>query len=139
MKDPVIYVSSNVLAFRDGKVLMGLRDNSAGAGEWGFVGGHVEKGENLVDCAKREFMEETGLEIDNLRYLGVINKPSEDRHYIHFVYYADCNFGEPKLMEPNQCKEWQWFALDALPENIFFAHTKFLSLLDSESKIIEEL
>ena len=27
--------------------------------------------------------------------------------------------GEPRVMEPNKCKQWQWFSLDNLPGSLF--------------------
>ncbi len=30
-------------------------------GRWDFPGGRIQKGENLIDCLKRECLEETGL------------------------------------------------------------------------------
>jgi len=40
-----------------GKLLMMQEDN----GRWDFPGGRIQKGENLIDCLKRECLEETGL------------------------------------------------------------------------------
>lgn len=37
---------------------------------WHIPGGHVELGETSEDALKREIMEETGLEIDNIEFIG---------------------------------------------------------------------
>ena len=55
-----------------GDALLQLRDNKPGlsaSGLWVFPGGHTEKGEELFDCAKREFAEETGYHCKNLQWL----------------------------------------------------------------------
>lgn len=48
----------SVAVLKDGKLLMGLRGDT---GKWNLPGGHVEGDEALVDAAKRELLEETGL------------------------------------------------------------------------------
>lgn len=49
-----------------GRVLMQLRDSNAeiaAPGQWCLFGGAVEPGENLETAAKREFFEETGIDL----------------------------------------------------------------------------
>ncbi|MEZ5715340.1 MAG: NUDIX hydrolase [Paracoccaceae bacterium] len=65
--DKVIWQGATVLA-RDaeGRVLMQLRDDHAGVaapGQWCLFGGAVEPGESLDQAARREFHEETGIDI----------------------------------------------------------------------------
>jgi 8-oxo-dGTP pyrophosphatase MutT (NUDIX family) len=53
-----------LLPYRDGKVLMQLRDEKEGIvcpGQWGFFGGEVELGETPIECARRELREEIGV------------------------------------------------------------------------------
>jgi len=47
-----------------------------GFGRWNGVGGHVEKGENPIESAKRELLEETGLIIRklSLRFITILEK-----------------------------------------------------------------
>jgi 8-oxo-dGTP diphosphatase len=43
---------------------------------YGYVeppGGHVEKGESVIDCAEKEILEETGLKVKNTRLVGVVH------------------------------------------------------------------
>jgi len=106
-----------------GEVLLGLRQNSHGAGEWSFPGGHLEFGEKIFDCAKREVKEETELEVseftlisvaDEMRYLN-----SDGRHYLNLGVKGIYQGGEPKVTEKERCQEWRWFGLDNLPEKLF--------------------
>ena len=65
--------------------------------DWrGFAlpGGHVEKGESIVDCVIREVKEETGLTIRNPRLRGVKQFPIENGRYLVFLFYADQFAGE---------------------------------------------
>ena len=49
-----------------------------------FPGGHLEKGEGIFDCARRETLEETGLEVKDLKFVTITNDifEAENKHYI---------------------------------------------------------
>lgn len=71
-----------------------------------FPGGHVEPGESLVACAKREVLEETGLSVRNLTLCGVKDwyQAESNKRYMVFLFATkcfegtlrtDCDEGEP--------------------------------------------
>lgn len=95
-----------VVARNTGRVLMLQRYNDPkdpAGGLWEFPGGHIEEGETPLEAAKREWSEETGLEIprgslqstwDSGIYRGhvwsiaredqlTLNQPTSDRHIIN--------------------------------------------------------
>ena len=59
-------------------------------------GGHVEKGESIVNAVIREMKEETGLTIFNPKLCGVKQFPIEDGRYIVFLFSTDRFKGEVK-------------------------------------------
>jgi 8-oxo-dGTP diphosphatase len=123
-------VGVGVTIFKDGKVLMTRRKGSHGAGEYSFPGGHLEYMESIEDCARRETLEECGLEIQNVRFLFcTASTKYAPKHYVHFGMVADYKSGEPKTLEPEKAEEWKWYPLDQLPEPMFeFCRLAFESL-----------
>jgi 8-oxo-dGTP diphosphatase len=48
---------------------------------WALPGGLVDEGETVEAAVRREMMEETGLELDDLRLFGVYSDPGRDRRF----------------------------------------------------------
>lgn len=113
-------VGIGVMIIKDGKVLLGKRKGSHGAGEYAWPGGHMEYMESFEGCAKREIKEETGMEINNIRFLRLLNlKTYAPKHYVDIGLMADWESGEPQVMEPHKVESWNWYEMDALPEPLF--------------------
>ena len=66
-------VGIGIMIFKEGKVLIAKRKSLHGEGEYSFPGGHLEYMESFEDCARRETMEETGIQIKNLKFLHLGN------------------------------------------------------------------
>jgi len=109
------------LVRHEGKILLGRRRGAHGAGTWAAPGGHLEFGESLEACARREVLEETNLAVTNVRFGTVTNDvfEQEGRHYLTVFMLCDYAAGELTLMEPHKCEAWRWFARDALPRPLF--------------------
>jgi len=119
MTGPLIGVG--VLIVREGRLLLGRRQGSHGAGDWATPGGHLEFGETPQECARREVLEETGMKVGNLAKCGFTNDffHREQKHYVTLFMLAEkCN-GTPEVLEPEKCTGWQWFSPDALPKPLF--------------------
>src|SRR5271167_3449011 len=113
-KRPQIGVS--VCIVKEGKVLVGKRLNSHGHGHWAFPGGHLEFGESVEECARREVMEETGVHIGNIRYgpytQDIFTEGNEKiKHYITLFVITDYVSGYAQVLEPDKCECWEWHSL----------------------------
>ncbi len=114
-------VGVGVCILKEGKVLLGKRKSSHGAGDWHFPGGHLEYGEEPEETAVREVMEETGVKIKNVRFSTITNDvfEKEGKHYITICMIADYDSGEPKVLEPEKAELWDWYKWDELPKPLF--------------------
>lgn len=114
-------VGLGVLIFKDGKILIGKRLSAHGEGVWAPPGGHLENGESLEECAKREVLEETNLEIGNIKIGPLTNDIFKEtkKHYITCFMLSNEIKGLLKVLEPEKCESWQWFDLNNLPSPLF--------------------
>lgn len=111
-------VGLGVFVKKDGYILLGRRKGSHGAGMYSLPGGHLEKNETFEKCAAREVMEETGIEIENINTLTVINDifPRDGLHYATIFVIADYKNGEVVNKEPEKCAGWDWYYPYELPQ-----------------------
>lgn len=85
-------------------------------------GGFVDVGERVEDALRREMLEETSLEVNELRLLGIYSDPLRDKrfHTVSCVYICKA-YGEPKGCD--DAKMATLYALDAIPlEQLVFDH-----------------
>jgi 8-oxo-dGTP diphosphatase len=114
-------VGVGVIVMRAGRLLLGQRIGSHGAGTWALPGGHLEFGESIEDCARREVHEETGLDIEIVKrgpYTSDVFT-DEHKHYVTLFVLAHSGAGEPVVREPTKCARWQWFRWSELPQPLF--------------------
>lgn len=114
-------VGVGIIVIRDGLVLLGERIGGIGPGTWGMPGGHLNFGETVEECARRELFEETGLELREMAVGPYTNDvyANEEKHYVT-LFVLCCNIiGEPQVREPMKCGGWLWFSWSQLPTPLF--------------------
>jgi 8-oxo-dGTP diphosphatase len=128
---------------KDGKILLGKRKGVFGEGHYSMPAGHIDKGETVAECGKRELFEETGIKTDKLEFVGVrLLKPYKLNNidadpYVAFAFMAKDWRGNPKNMEPERNYGWEWHALDKLPEPIFPPVLELVECLKKSKKFID--
>jgi ADP-ribose pyrophosphatase YjhB (NUDIX family) len=106
------------LLVRDATVLIGRRKIEPRKGHWDLPGGFLEEGEPALDGLKREFLEETGIEIEPLEWLGTFVDPY-DAAYVLSLSWLVGGAGEP--VADDDVQELAWFGPDELPAEMAFA------------------
>lgn len=126
-------VGVGVFVCKDDKVLLGYRIASHGANCWGPPGGHLEFGESIEQCALRELQEETSLQANMPKIVGITNDifTEAQKHYVTIFTQVEYGSGIIKNMEPDKCVEWRWFSWNALPEKLFLPMQNFLRTYNS--------
>ena len=111
----VVYYDPKVAAAsiieRDGKVLMVRRAIEPGYGLWSIPGGYVDRGEVVEEAAVREVWEETGLQVEIQRMVGLF---SEHDHPVVVAVFATREVGGNLKAGP-ETLELDFFSLDQLP------------------------
>ena len=110
-----------VLATRDARprVLLIRRKSDPFAGAWAFPGGFVDEGERLIDAARRELVEETGVAVEELEPLYPAGDPGRDpRGWTVSVVFLG-RVKRPKAKAGDDAAEVGWFPLDAPPPMAF--------------------
>ena len=108
----------------NGKVLLlKIRSRSAhDAGKWEIPGGKVKKCEFFDDALKREYLEETGLEVDVDSLYNVVRndytacKTSEEIKSIQLIMKVTCQSDEVIISKEHD--EYGWFSWDEVDEMI---------------------
>jgi 8-oxo-dGTP diphosphatase len=120
-----------VIKRRDGSIILVKRLNPPFKGEWALPGGFVEYGETVEAAAIREAKEETGIDVELVRIVGVYSAPNRDPrgHTVSICYLAREVGGE--LRADTDAKEARSIQPSSLPERLAFDHRQML--IDAES------
>lgn len=131
MIEATLVPAVSVAVLRDRSIMLVRRGRAPSKGLYAFPGGRVEAGESLEEAARRELIEETGIEVGALVPLRDIRIDSRDDGgslYLLSVFGARYAEGEP-------------VAADDADEAAFFdlSQIERLPLTDSTLEIVLEL
>ena len=111
--DPKVAVV--VLVSTRNKLLFVQRGAEPQIGKWCFPGGYVDRGEEVEAAARREVLEETGLEVQIERLIGLYSL--EANPVIVAAYLGSVIGG--KLMAGTDARDAGWYAVSNLPDLAF--------------------
>ena len=111
-----------------GEVLLQKR---GGSGMWGFPGGAIEPGETVQEAAVREIREETGLEVQADRLIGIytdpdMTYPNGDRAHSICIGVEFTVSGGELTCDGNETLALQYFPLDCVPPLFCSQHERLL-------------
>ena len=127
------YVGVGVIVFRDQEVLLVKRNKEPNKGQWSIPGGRQIIGETVAEAAHRELLEETGVKVDQLLLVDVVDAIIPDvegkikYHYTLVDYMGQWQSGESSPGDDAQ--EVRWVRLN---------ETSSYSLLEKTMNIIKK-
>jgi len=119
---PILMVGAATLIVDDQNRLLLMKRSDSGC--WGPPGGAVEPGEVVETAAKREVLEETGLQVEEMSLFGVFSGPElfyrypngDEVYNVTIVYLSRDVRGD--ILLNGEHTEWHWFAPKNIPDNL---------------------
>ena len=128
---PAVTVDVAIFTIRNDelKVLLIKRALDPFLGSWALPGGFVELDESLVEAAKRELKEETGVAAAYLEQLYTFGEPNRDprERVISVAYYALMPSDALEIKAASDAEGVGWFSFDELPQ-LAFDHSDILTM-----------
>jgi len=117
----------------DGWLLLARRGVEPDRGKWDVPGGFLEEGEHPLDGLRRELREETGLEGEPGRFVGVWMDVYGDfpEAVATLNLYWTVHVADPQPIAADDVAELRWFAPDELPARDELAFTSFADALEA--------
>ncbi len=119
---PLLQCGATVVVLNpSGQVLMLRRTDNK---KWCFPGGSIELGERAEEAARRETLEEAGIQTGTLNLLNVFSGPELYYKYPHgdevynvdIVYHTDQYIGD--IIINDESSEHAFFTINDIPEDV---------------------
>lgn len=125
----------------NGRVLLTRRTDN---GQWCLPGGRMESGESAAEACEREVFEETGLNVQVKRLVGVYSHPDQlvvypdgnKAHVVALHFEAEITGGEPGLS--NETTDFGYFTLEEI-EGLEMLGRHKERIIDTLEKRVEAL
>jgi len=124
------------LVRQDNQLLLGYKKKGFGKKRWNGFGGKVERGENLLSAAKRELLEEAGIEAKVLDKVGEIDfsfAGSEEKLLVH-IFFVQAYKGE--IIETEEMRP-AWFNIAEIPYDQMWVDDKYWLPLVLDNKKVK--
>ncbi|MEN6627861.1 MAG: NUDIX domain-containing protein [Candidatus Sumerlaeia bacterium] len=113
----------------DLKIMLIRRGLEPFKGRWALPGGFVRVDETIDDAARRELVEETGLEkvfMEQLYTFGDVGRDPRER-VVSVAYYALVRLSDYKVQAASDASDAAWFPVSDAP-TLAFDHAKILAV-----------
>ena len=101
-----------ITAVLNGKEILLAHNKNFPDGLYSLIAGFVDPGETAEEAVAREILEETGIQIENIRYAGSQHWPFPDSLMLGFL--ADFKSGEIRP-DNDEITDARWFTAENLP------------------------
>jgi ADP-ribose pyrophosphatase YjhB (NUDIX family) len=130
------FVGVGAVVLNGGRVLLARRGNPPRAGDWSLPGGAQMTGETVFDAACREVREETGLTIEVLGVVDVIDSITRDpdgrvRYHYTLIDVVAQSDGDAAIAGDDAAAVG-WFTLDELADLKLWSETERVIRLGHE-------
>jgi len=113
-------IAVNVAVIKDDKILLTQREDFE---TWILPGGGVDEGESVAQAAIRETKEETGLDVDLTKLVGIYFRKSEIFND-HIVLFAANPIGGEIKCQPGETIAVEWFPFSQIPAPLSLGHRR---------------
>jgi 8-oxo-dGTP diphosphatase len=117
--------AADVIVQRAGRVVLVRRAMEPFKGFWSSIGGFVNPGEHPAETARREALEELGVNATLIGILGAYTQPYRDHEWLTTTVYVGSTMDDPEP-DPSEVEEWAWFAPQDIPQVIAWNHRERL-------------
>lgn len=131
--DIALYKTINNQVF----ILLIKRGNEPFKESWALPGGFVDMDETLIDAAKRELSEETGITDVDLKQFytyGDLNRDPRGRT-VSVVYYSFVNQDKANAVAGDDAADAYWFSIKNLPQ-LAFDHKMIINELNNFLQLV---
>lgn len=113
-------IAVNVAVLQDNQILLTQRDDFE---TWILPGGGVENGESIAQAAIRETKEETGLDVELTKLVGIYSRLGNFLNG-HIVLFVGRQIGGEIKCQLGETIAVEWFPFDQLPGPLSLGHQK---------------
>ena len=98
---------------KDGKYLLVQEAQEKCYGKWNLPAGHLDPNETIIEAAKREIKEESGLDVELTGVCQIGNRKLEDDVFVSVIFSTKVLGGDIKF-DPNEILDAKWFSYEEL-------------------------
>lgn len=131
------------LITRREQVLIGRKEEEEGhpiSGEWHFLGGHLESGENVEAGVKREIAEETGLRVEVGDIVDVMTfawGTDDEKNSLQILYHCRAKSADAEAGDDLQAV--RWVRPEELTEYLFDGEAERLTTRPRQASFLADL